>query len=133
MHLKALFITLLLVQALKAAPPASRPAPTGHLHLSFTERSPFSPIKQMATRPSLTRFAADEKKLEYDLAQESFEAVIPRSYKPARAQGLFVFISADKAEIPPAWIDTLARRDLIFISANNSGNRRLFPARMGRP
>ena len=118
-----------MLASLAAAPAAQQP--TGGLHLVFTDRSPLSPMKEMARRPTLVPMAPDAEKLEYDLARESFEAFVPPAYRPQTPFGLFVFISADKAEVPSGWLDVLARRKLILVSANNSGNGRTFPIRIG--
>jgi hypothetical protein len=106
------------------------------LHLTFTERSPLSTLdivlprfdpNHSSQKPSDTA----KTRLGYDLAEESFEAFIPSTYKSDVPHGLFVWVSAGNAEVPSAWLDVFGRHKLIWISANNSGNQRYVPIRMG--
>ena len=63
---------------------AARPG-TGQLHLTFTERSPYSHMVEMSRREPFKDFARGAELLEYDLKDESFEAFVPANYKPAPA------------------------------------------------
>src|SRR5436190_4454951 len=51
---------------------AARPG-TGQLHLTFTERSPYSHMVEMSRREPFKDFARGAELLEYDLKDESFE------------------------------------------------------------
>ncbi len=106
------------------------------LHLIFTERSPLSTLDVVLPRFDPNRSSqkptdAARASLEYDLAKESFEAFIPSTYQSDVPHGLFVWISAGNAEVPPGWLDVFRRHKLIWVSANNSGNQRYAPIRMG--
>jgi len=54
--------------------------------------------------------------LDYDLSSQTFEVVVPHSYRPELPHGLFVWMGV--SEFSPAWLDTLARYRLILVSAN---------------
>jgi hypothetical protein len=112
------------------APPA-----TGRLHLTFTERSPVSSPEEVCRRTGFLEGAildeAQKASLKYDLANESFEVFVPPTYKPNVPHGLFVWISAGDAEVPPGWLDIFRKHRLIWISANNTGNSRPGTIRMG--
>ncbi len=65
---------------------------------------------------------------EYDLASLSFEVFVPRSYHPDVPHGLFVWMGV--TDVPPAWMDVLARHKLILVAANT---RKGHPALYGPP
>ncbi len=61
----------------------------------------------------------------FNLIKEKFRLIVPKDYKHEEPWGLFIWVSpGDTASIPKAWEAELAKRKLIFIGANNSGNRR---------
>jgi hypothetical protein len=112
-------------QCCAAAEPG--PAPVGRTRLTFTERHPLSSLDELCRRSGYGpgSFASDEgKKPAYDLADESFEVYVPPGYKPGAPHGLLVWISAGEAAVPPAWFDVLRRHRMIWVCANNAGNRR---------
>src|SRR4051812_11233264 len=77
------------------------PGSTGRLHLTFTERSPLSaPEVVMARLDELRRGVTEanaRKSCTYDLADESFDAVVPAGYKPLVPHGLFVWMGVTEA------------------------------------
>ena len=121
-------LVLLFPVSAGAAPPAS----TGHLHLSFTQRSPMSQLEELKLRPSLFGRWLDmePRQVDYEIANESFEVIVPKSYRPGVPHGLFVWIN-DGVEPPPGWIDVLARHKMIWVTANNAGRSRPFLTRAG--
>jgi hypothetical protein len=138
MHFRATILMMLLLSSVTAQ---GQPAgATGHLHLTFNERSPLSSIDQMYKLSPFNNYLPykgpdrdgklPEKPVElppgvkYDLAAESFEAIVPANYRPKAPIGLLVFISAGDANIMPTWFDVFTRHRLIWICANNSGNGR---------
>jgi hypothetical protein len=124
--------------ALSAVPKVFKPQQTGRFRITFSERSPYSSVEEMSNRGQFKlgrpadhaspEFLAQERhfraSLSYDIAAESFEVYVPPAYKPSAPFGLFVWISAGAAELPPGWGEVLARHRLIWISANNTGNGR---------
>ncbi len=98
-------------------PPAKAPAATGHLRLTFTERSPLSALDVVLRRMDYVNMsAAAAASLQYDLARLSFEVFVPSTYKPDVPHGLFVWMGV--TDVPPAWVNVLARHKLILIVAN---------------
>jgi hypothetical protein len=118
-----------------SAEPGKTNTTTGHLHLTFSECNPAGSLEEICRRTSYANLQLYDKDTKiswkYDLANESFEAFIPSAYKPNVPYGLFVWISPDKAEVPVAWQEIFRRHKLIWISANNTGNDRPPPIRMG--
>jgi predicted esterase len=109
---------------------------TERLHLTFTEHSPLSGLDVVWPRFDASRRLdrlpdAERASLEYDLARESFEAFVPHACKSGVPHGLVVWIGAGGADVPPGWLDVFRRHKLIWISANNTGNHRPVPIRMG--
>jgi predicted esterase len=139
MYLKEHLLGIMLVLGVSAASfggePEKASAATGRLHLTFTERSPVSSQEDVCRRTQFLEGAildeAQKADLKYDLANESFEVFVPATYKPNVPHGLFVWISAGDAEVPPGWLDVFRKHRLIWISANNTGNSRSGTIRMG--
>jgi hypothetical protein len=98
------------------------PPATGALHLTFTKRSPLSYTDVVLQRMDLTNQPGSSAvSLDYDLTSQTFEVVVPRSYKPEVPHGLFVWMGV--SEFSPAWLDVLARHRLILVSANTVKGR----------
>jgi hypothetical protein len=76
---------------------------------------------------------ARKRAAEYDIARETFEAWVPAEYDGRFPYGLVVFVgAADSGACPPEYAAVLGRRRLIWIGANNGGNKREPPnARLG--
>ena len=54
----------------------------------------------------------------------SWGVYVPKTYSPDRPAGVVVYISpSNSGEIPEAWVATLKAQNLIWVSANNSGNK----------
>lgn len=61
----------------------------------------------------------------------SWEIYVPESYSSERPAGLLVYVSpSPSGEIPSRWKSVLDDHNLIWISANNSGNRVLLSRRV---
>lgn len=75
----------------------------------------------------------DPDALAYDLADESFDLVVPESYRRGVPHGVVVWVSAVRrgGVADPAMREMLAERKLIWIGANRSGNPRPFWDRVG--
>lgn len=106
---------------------ATLPVP-GRQRLTFTERSPYSEPNVVLGRMDYNRQTTALKTFEYDLASLSFEVFIPRTYHPDVPHGLFVWMGV--SDVPPAWMDVLARHKLILVVANT---RKGHPALYGPP
>ena len=65
--------------------------------------------------------------LDYDLSSQTFEVVVPHSYRPGQPHGLLVWMGV--SEFSPVWLDVLARHKLILVSANTmKGHVARYPA-----
>ncbi len=121
MHIAGLLLGMTLVLGTSAPgsgnPSTRAPASTGHLRLTFVERSPLSALEVVLRRMDFTGMSATAAaSLEYDLARLSFEVFVPRTYKPDVPHGLFVWMGV--TDVPPVWVNVLARHKLILIVAN---------------
>ena len=84
-----------------------------------------SPIQSADAEQVRYRLMAAETPPAYDVSRETFEILVPESYREEEPHGLFLWIhSGDSPKIPKSWESVLARHRLIFIGAQNSGNRR---------
>jgi predicted esterase len=109
--------------AIEAAEPQS-----GAFHATFTEQDPRSPIQAQHARHRIG--VTDLQK--YVLANESFEVYVPDDYDPATPYGILVWVNAgDSGRIPRGWDAVVKQHKLIFIGANQSGNRRGVAVRFG--
>lgn len=102
----------------------------------FRERSPLSGIEVFAQRYGLELAEIerhDSTGGRYDLAQESFEVVVPESYRRERPAGLLVWVSPGDfgGDQRPEILQALADLNLIWVGANRSGNPRPKWTRMG--
>ncbi len=140
MHVTALLLSITVLLSApnlgSGSPPTKAPTSMGRLHLTFAERSPLSSLDTVLPwsnprRPFDKPTDAERTSLAYDLTKESFEAFIPSAYSSDTPWGLFVWIGAGSADVPPGWLDVFRRDKLIWISPNNTGNRRYVPIRMG--
>jgi dienelactone hydrolase len=88
--------------------------------IQFTESPPQSGADQL-----MLRMRSKETPLEYDIAQEHYDVLVPKTYTKEKPHGLFIWISpGDKGVLPEDWDSVLAKHKLIAISARNSGNQR---------
>ena len=54
----------------------------------------------------------------------TWQVVVPKSYNKAQPAGVLVYVSpSNSGKIPKAWPEILAKRNLIWVSANESGNK----------
>ena len=84
-----------------------------------------SPIQSSDPIQVRYRLMAAETPPDYDVAKETFEIILPAGFQKQKDYGLFIWIhSGDAPQIPKPWEAILAKHDLIFIGARNSGNRR---------
>ncbi len=126
MFIQELLLSSLLALGASIASPgtaaAKAPVPTGRLHLTFTERSPLSAVDVVLQRMDYRSPSAQlRESFEYDLAGLSFEVFVPRSYRADVPYGLFVWMGV--TDVPPAWLNVLARHKLIVIAANTRKGR----------
>jgi predicted esterase len=94
--------------------------------ISFKEGTPMAGADQLKMR-----LRSAETPAGLDLTRESYEVIVPRSYKKEVPHGLFIWISPnDQCALPADWEKVLAERKLIFIGALKSGNNREVFGRM---
>jgi hypothetical protein len=107
-------------------PPVSKSPKTGRLTLTFDERSPISSLAEFNRRAAGGGKARPprEGEREYAIADESFEAYVPKACREDNPHGLLVWISPGKAVLPRDWQGVLDRHKLIWICPDNAGNNR---------
>ncbi len=94
----------------------------------FSEHHPLTALADLCKRVGWK--AADVRKADsgvegWKLEDESYEVVVPDAYRPDKSAGLMVWISpVDSGHVPAEWTAVLAKRNVIVIGANNSGNDR---------
>ncbi len=109
-----------------ATPAAPKITPGVRSTITFQDSIPQNSNEQYKMR--LTN--PDDPK-PYNIAQETFEILVPKNYKDSEPHGLLVWISAgNKPSISPEWEKMLADEKIIFIGALNSGNNRETPDRI---
>jgi hypothetical protein len=123
--LMAVFVA---VAPISGAEPSKAPPATGTLRLTFTEPSPLSYPDVMLQRLDLTNQPGSSAVgRDYNLSSQVFEVVVPRGYKPELPHGLLVWMGV--SEFSPAWLDALARHQLIVVLANtDKGHVARYPA-----
>lgn len=128
---------LLLAVALKSQPACSDDprAVTAGLQSSVTftqysalSRSPelvrrlISPLNARRLEEQAARAGTPLRGQTIDLSTEKFAVYVPPG-PPRRGYALLVFIPPwSRAQVPTKWISALDRRDVIFVTAANSGN-----------
>lgn len=71
------------------------------------------------------RFRASDKIPPYDVKNEKFKLIIPKSYAPAAKWGLFVYVNAgDDPGIPAEYEPVLEKHKLIAVAPYKAGNNR---------
>ncbi|MAG58841.1 MAG: hypothetical protein CMJ83_21335 [Planctomycetes bacterium] len=130
-----IILSLLSLVVLASAQPD--PPKTGAVALRFEERHPESAVKVQGRRLKWTpAFIKKHDPVgEYDLAKESFTALVPKTYDKKHKYGLFVWVSpVDNIGVEPqwrSWAPHLDERRIIAVSANNAGNERFVWYRIG--
>jgi hypothetical protein len=128
-----LFLTVLPSRAVEPGSPFAPERPAdGRLTLTFTERSPITANKDMAIRMGWDIAAEEAAKIDYTLADESFEVYVPAAYDGKTPYGLFVFSSPSPSGAPPRqWLKAMDEHKLIWLGPNKVGNDRIVRPRMG--
>ena len=107
---------------LLAQPSKSAPVIPGRRNVQFQQAAPYSSSTEIRRR-----FRGQAHMPPYDLLKEQFQILIPETYSPLSKTnwGLFVWVSpSDSPGIPADWEAVLARQQLLFVGAYNSGNER---------
>src|SRR5450432_499529 len=100
-----------------AADDVLTPGKTGDFKtVHFTERSPHSSVKELATRFAQKTLAPD-----YDLSKEEFLVHVPANYDPQKPLGLIVLINyKDTAGLLTPVLPLLDEKNLALIAAKTS-------------
>ena len=122
-------------------PPQSAPTPLpsageatahrrGDQQVRFTESSPWSDLARYRERYGVAQGdidAFDPQGGEYDLAAESFSLIVPNGYSEESSYGVVVWVSPTPygGIRRPDLRALLAERRLLWIGANDAGNRRV--------
>lgn len=81
-----------------------------------------SPLNALRVNQAAARSGHAMREQPLDPARESFVVYVPAS-APPHGYALLVFVPPwPEASLPPAWIATLDRHGMIYVSAANSGN-----------
>ncbi|MCB1236921.1 MAG: hypothetical protein KDM91_17770 [Verrucomicrobiae bacterium] len=84
-----------------------------------------SPIQSGDGEQVRHRLSAVEDPPPYDVKNETFEILLPPAHDAKKPHGVLIWISpGDAPTIPADWEKVLAERDIIFIGARRSGNKR---------
>jgi dienelactone hydrolase len=96
------------------------PFQAGASDVAFDRSSEYAEAEELKAR-----FRSKEDAGPYDVKQEKFRLVVPKSYSHAAKWGLFTYINADdSAGLPAGYEAALEKRRLIAVSAYRSGNSR---------
>lgn len=117
------------VALLEAPPEIPEPHRVGSFKTFFTETSPWRGLEDYARRMGISvddLRAEDPEAGDQPLSEESFQVVVPDSYRPEEAWGLLVWISPTPfgGTRRPEMAEALAHHRLIWIGANHAGNER---------
>lgn len=100
----------------------------GFYSVSFKETHPLAEAKELAKRQGWKLDEVRKKEPDFEkrkIEEETFQVVVPDGYGREKSFGLVVWISPMPSGVPPdEWLEPLAKRDLIAIGADNSGNDR---------
>ena len=116
-------VSLTVVLALWAAPSVADSdndaPPTGAFAVGYTPRALLGDVADKFS----SAIALDE--------QATWEIVAPSNYNADNPPGLLVFVSPTPSGAPPrGWHELMDEHNLIWISANNSGNKVVVPERV---
>ena len=115
-----LLIAAIITATARAADGELPPFAPGAHTIQFTE----SPVQADAEELKF-RLHSVEDPGPFDIRKEQFQLLVPKSYRPEEAWGLFIWISAsDSPKIPEEWEAVLAARKLLFVGAFQAGNPR---------
>ena len=105
---------------------------TGSFTLTFTDRSDQATNAFIATRMGWKISEEEAKKLDYNLADESFEVYVPQDYTDEKPFGLLVFVNPHPSGRPMQnYLPLLDKHHLIYVGPNKAGNDRVTGPRMG--
>jgi hypothetical protein len=100
--------------------------------LNFATRSDLSSQREIAIRVGRPLAPADMEKVDYNIAEESFEVYVPPAYTGDKPFGLLVFVNPHPSGRPPRqYLGPIEKHRLIYVSPNKIGNDRIFRNRMG--
>jgi len=82
-------------------------------------------VEQASAHEVKFRLHSAEDPGPFDIAQESFDLVVPKTYAPNAHWGVLIWVDPSDAPKPSTeWLRVLAEHRLLFIGAKKSGNAR---------
>src|SRR5258706_1250587 len=112
--------------------PADASPKSGSFTLTFTDRSEQATNAYIASRMGWPLTAEAAAKLDYTLADESFEVYVPPDYTEQTPFGLPVFVMPGGRNQPPEnYRPLLDKHHLLWVCPNKAGNDRVTGPRMG--
>lgn len=98
-----------------------------HSDIQFTRPAPYATPKEINRRLGISAGGKVST-----LVAEKFQVIVPGTFSTNLPWGLLVWISpGDAPAIPSVWEAELARQQLLFVGAYNSGNQRPIWERVG--
>ena len=130
MRLALFLATIFLGQSISSTSDADRNAVDGSMPEMVARTGEFNASFTITELLGATSAEQYERIIPSDEAVE-WEIYVPENYDPERPAGVLIYISPrQKGNIPKQWKSLLDEYNLIWIGANNSGNRVIVPRRM---
>jgi hypothetical protein len=110
------------MRSVHAAPADVNPDPIGpgRTDVTFTQTAPYSKPVEIERR-----FGFHQTAPEYDITREKFQVLVPDTYSPDAAWGLFVWVTPnDDPSLRKDMDAELAKHRLLFVGAYSTGNGR---------
>ena len=96
----------------------------GRFSISFDKTDPRGELPVIYSKRHLLK-ETNKNPPAYNIADVVYEVVVPESYDAKKPAPLFVWVSpTDDGKAPASLIDSMARRGVVYIGANNAGNEK---------
>ena len=120
----SIFVLVVGIFALSCLADSAEAHRKGQFSVSFDKTDPRGELSIIYTKRHLLK-ETNKNPPAYNVADVVFEVVVPESYDSKKPAPLFVWISpTDDGKAPASLIDSMARRGVIYIGADNAGNEK---------